>query len=541
MGSDVFSRKCGAHNVIVPQHRSCPVCVSAKRSQLHAANLAHMPRYLFEQQLDVRVDSTGMASGPCVLGVDAPKPVRSFMKAPESMSRHVIQGSASDAMAIAASKLLCDVRWKVNFKSSYLAVAYSKLEPTVQALFMALDTTTDPKLLRMREEYQQGMAKLPSEQERLQGNLAIDMWHEIVRVTNSTDADGEIHRFMGQFVAHFKLLHGNGQRLIVDEAASTPAKYVLNFPSTNGALDLNQTTRDLLYRLDKYEGELGRLRVDHEKYIAQFTLGIVPYYNALNHMATSLFARLTTKDTLSYSDKVHSQFVDTVKQLYKDGQRLTEVQVPVPVTVPAIKPARLPTYKLTLQSRNWHGHYELLQETQEVFRILEFGIPEVYQKWYALCECVHKATTTVNSMAYTLWDDLVKQHELRELKGHMRVRQDFVARFKYLYKTGVGQRIVIEETPAQPERKRSYADDVYDFLMTSNKELYHRQCLVETKLEACHSQTRAFIVAAFRDFARDACDFYVMQKMPNYNVLDTGSVYTLQTILADAYLEGKRR
>jgi hypothetical protein len=105
----------------------------------------------------------------------------------------------------------------------------------------------------------------------------------------------------------------------------------------------------------------------------------------------------------------------------------------------------------------------------------------------------------------------------------------------------LGRALSSKKPPTPPARKRSYADDVYDFIMTSNKELYHRQCLLETKLEACHSQMRAFLITAFRDFALDACDFYAMHKMPNYNALDTGHVYTLQTILADAYLEGKRR
>jgi hypothetical protein len=232
-----------------------------------------------------------------------------------------------------------------------------------------------------------------------------------------------------------------------NEVGKVAVKYVLNFPSTNSTLAFNSTTKELLRRLDKYEGDLGRLRVDHEKSIAQYVPGSVSYYHALNSMAEVLFSRLTVKDTLTYSGKVENQFVYVVTMLYEDGQRLKEVQVPVPVTVPAVKPVRLPTYKLTMRSRDWNGHYDLLPETQEAFRILEFGIPEVYQRWYNLCECVHKATTTVGSMAYAMWDTVVQQHELRELKGDMTVRQDFVARFKYLYQTGVGQGIVIEETP----------------------------------------------------------------------------------------------
>ena len=512
MGSDIFSTKCGAHNIIVPQHRSCPVCVSAKRSQLHAANMAHMPRYLFEQTLDVQSTPQGT-------------PVRTFMKAPEQAKP-------------------CEVSWKVNFKSNYLSQSYAKLASTTQALLMALDVTTDAHLLKMRQDYQRlidSRATSPNDQDRLMYGLAVDTYHQIVRVSKGRIEDPE--RVTGQFVDYFKLLYGNGQRLIVDEPASRPAKYVLNFTSLRDSSNLNPTTQELLRRLDKYEGDVGKYRIYHEKLIAG-AKGEGVKQRAVKIMAGDLWSVIALEDghKTNYSLKVRDQFLAAVEHLYFEGQRLVEVQDPVPVTVPAIKPVRLPTYRLTLRSRDWHGHYELLQETQEAFRILEFGIPEVYQRWYALCECVAKRTTTVESMAYTMWDTVVKQHEVCELKRDMAVRQDFVARFKYLYDAGGGQqRIVIDETPAQPERKRSYADDVYDYLMMSNKTLYDCQRLVETKLGAMRPQTRASLITLFEELARDACDFYTIAKMPNYNALDTGHVYTLQTILADAYLEGKRR
>ena len=308
MGSDIFTSKCEAHNYVVPYRSSCPVCVSAKRSQLHAANLAHMPRYLFEQQLDVRVDSTSMASGLCVLGVDAPKPVRSYMKAPEQAKP-------------------CDVRWKVNFK--------------------------------------------------------------------------------------------------VDE--------------------------------------------------------------------------------------------------------------------PAIKPVTVPKYKLTLRSRDWKSHYDIMEDTQEVFRILEFGIPEVYQRWFSLCESVHKGTITVESMAYTMWDTVVQQHELRELKRNMLVRNDFVARFKYLYVIGT-QRIVIDETAQLPAVDDDLVGCLYNYLGTSSKTLYHEQSLLENWLDQEKSVlTRDGVIGRFRRLTALVTDAYAKDRMYDWEKINAKTQRALQERLADAYLEGKRR
>ena len=409
MGSDIFTSKCEAHNYVVPYRSSCPVCVSAKRSQLHAANMAHMPRYLFEQQLDVRVDSTGMASGPCVLGVDAPKPVRSYMKAPEHNNAEA-----------------CEVRWKVNFKSNYLSNSYAKLSSTTQALLMALDVTTDARLLKMRQDYQAQIdsgATSPKDQDRLGYNLAIDMYHEIVRVSKGRIEDPE--RVTGQFVGYFRLLYGNGQRLIVDE--------------------------------------------------------------------------------------------------------------------PAIKPVTVPKYKLTLRSRDWKSHYDIMEDTQEVFRILEFGIPEVYQRWFSLCESVHKGTITVESMAYTMWDTVVQQHELRELKRNMLVRNDFVARFKYLYVIGT-QRIVIDETAQLPAVDDDLAGCLYNYSGTSSKTLYHEQALLEDSLDQEKPVlTRDGIIGRFRRLTALITDAYAKDRMYDWEKINAKTQRALQERLADAYLEGKRR
>ena len=540
MGSDIFSRKCGAHNIIVPQHRSCPVCVSAKRSQLHAANLAHIPRYLFEQTLDVQADATG-----------APKPVRSFMKAPASRSMH-IQGAASDAMAIAASRIPCKVRYKVNFKSNYLHGSYVQLASTTQALLMALDVATDAKLLKLRLSYQANITSGPyslNDQDRLVNNLATDMWYEIVRATGTdkdrVQIDGAIS-VMGQFVAHFRLLYDSGQRLIRNEPASTPAKYVLNFTSLNGSSNLNSTTQELLRKLDKYEGDVGKHRIYHEKLIAD-TKSATFKQLAVKTMAEDLWTTLPIDARTRDLMKIRDQFLAAVEHLYFEGQRLVEVQVPVPVTVPAVKSVRLPTYKLTLKSRNWHGHYELLQETQEAFRVLESGIPEVYQRWFNLFDGVAKRHITVDSMAYTMWDTVVKQHEVRELKGDMTVRQDFVARFKYLYGAGGGQRLVIEETPTETTRTQlpSVDDDLvgclYNYLMTSSKELYHKHALLESELGMLTLATREGLLGRFRNLACATTDAYAKDCMYDWKRMNTHTLRMLQERLTDAYLAGTRR
>lgn len=291
MGYDLLTTKCDAHNYVMPYRSSCPICVSAKRSQLHAANLAHMPRYLFEQQLDVKATPQGT-----------------------------------------------------------------------------------PKL---------------------------------------TPYD---------------------VRLIVDDVAVTTPKYVLNFVS-NYSADLNATTCALLRKLDKYEDGLGALRMKHQKIIEGFEKPLSSYMLAVKGMAKALWVSVASRGAACNSMKVRDQFLAEVEYSWAIGQRLTDIQAPVPVTVPT-------KYSLNRRSQNWNGHDALLKETKDVFRILELGIPEIYERWFNLLGCVALSNITVKSMACTLWDTVVeKQYGMHELKGDMKVRQDFVERFTYLY--DMSQRIFV--------------------------------------------------------------------------------------------------
>jgi hypothetical protein len=208
---------------------------------------------------------------------------------------------------------------------------------------------------------------------------------------------------------------------------STP-KYQLNFTSTYGAASLNNTTLALLRKLDKYEGALGKLRMDHQRTIACLDKQSTYYQMAVKSMALGLWNYVSAGEDREMSMKVRDQFLGQVEYLYGWGQRLTEV--------PAVQPPKAARY-------------------------------------------------------------------------------------------------------------RDYADDVYDYILTGSNELYGRQRLLEANLDAKLAQykleTRPYVISAFRDFARDACDFYIIDKMPNCNALTTGHVYTLQTILVDAYLAGDRR
>lgn len=408
---DIFSWKCEAHNLIVSQHRSCPVCVSAKRSQLHAANMAHMPRYLFEQTLDVRTTLQGL-------------PTRSVMKTP----------CAETILTADMSKLApCEKRYKVNYLSNFqLPGAYTKLHAITKELLFELDVTTDVRLCKLRLTYQKHLSDptvASIDIPRIKENFAIDMWYEFLRVTGRHP--GDIHKraavdIHGEFVAYFKVLFDKGQRLVDEEVAPQPkptiaAKYVLNHTSSYyGATQLTHTTKELLRELDKYEGKLGKLRMARQVQIEVYD-NITERQAAIVRMAQALWNQLGGFGT----EKVKEQFINEVVVCYNAGQRLTYVEVPA--------------------------------------------------------------------------------------------------------------------QPTKPERQRSYADDVYDYIMTGHKELYHRQCLLESKLDSCEFKTEPFLMPAFRDLARDACDFYTWDKMPNCNALDTGHVYTLQTILVAAFLEGKRR
>ena len=391
MGFDVFTTKCEAHNHLVPSRSSCPVCVSAKRSQLHASNLAHMPRYLFEQQLDIKSTPQGT---PIEVPLTADKP--------------------------------CDVRWKVNFKSNYLAHSYANQSSTTQALLMALDVTTDARLLHIRKQYQEqeSAATSRNDQERLEHNMAIDMYHEIVRISKGRIEDPE--RVTGEFVAYFKLLYGNGQRLIVNKAALTvPTRYVLNFPSRDSEITLNSTTRALLRKLDKYEDALGPLRMKHQKIIGGIERHLSRYYIAVKAMAKDLWDSVTLDGGAFSTMKVRDQFLAEVEYSWSLGQRLTEIQAPF-------------KYRLTMRSCEQEEHCHLLPETQEAFRVLELGIPEICERWYCLLVAVDKGTTTTHSVAHALWDMITAPHDVRQLKNDqvVRVRGEFVERFKYLYNCG---------------------------------------------------------------------------------------------------------
>jgi hypothetical protein len=276
--------------------------VSAKRSQLHAANLAHTPRYLFEQTLDVKATPQGL---PYSKEVDA---------------------------------------WKVNFKSNHLAQTYSKLESTTQALLMALDVTTDSRLITMRQDYQKIIdadGKSLSEQKRILHNLAIDMYHEIVRATKSSHEDSS--RITGQFVQHFELLYGSGQRLVKIQPgvlANAPApsdiKYKLNFKSHSKGLNhLNVSTCSLIRKLDAYEGELGALRTYHEKRCSSVSGPLHKIY--VSDMALALWNAQPMDNSVRNFTKIKDQYLATVEWLYSEcGQRLMRVEHVDPPAVPLV-------------------------------------------------------------------------------------------------------------------------------------------------------------------------------------------------------------
>lgn len=205
MGADVFATKCGVHNIVVPRHQSCPVCVSAKRTQLHAANLAHMPRYLFDQQLDVRADATGL-----------PKPVRSFMKAPETITAQFTVAAMNVVPYATPTAPTVPRTYKPNMRSRDWNGHYD-LNATTKTLYGHIETA--PELLEQWFNLQQCIEQRTTTVE----SVAYTLWD------SGTSKDGLLHartltKVRDQFVARFVYLYKHEQRVCDLTGMTEPEK-----------------------------------------------------------------------------------------------------------------------------------------------------------------------------------------------------------------------------------------------------------------------------------------------------------------------------
>lgn len=532
MGSDVFSRKCGAHNIIVPRHSSCPVCVSAKRSQLHAANLAHMPRYLFEQQLDVKSTPQGT-------------PVRTYMKNP----------CVEVVLSASKSKLdVCEKRYTVNYPSNNFP-DYTKLHSTVQAFLMALDRTDDARVHGLRTNYQR-MIDDPlvglSEKGRHRHNLAIDMWYEIIRIKDCNTREFDFARkgFMEAFIK----LYERGQRLVdADNAEGQPSTDAA--PSAKRWTLNNIVTLTVIPQLPTYNLDVDRImqfidtcppRTAELRMRLQNNMPYEPPIVRLEEMARAVCATAISEYRGAYPNSLLLYVVSdmrTIEQclvtLYKAGQRVRYVTETAPPAVTA------PKYRINFSSIN--AASTLNQTTQNLLRKLdkyEGSLGELrFQHEQAIASVTDDANRQhyVMNMSAALWGRLSMADETRSLT---KIRDQFLATVEHCYFEG--QRLIPNtgKTPPEVIGIDGLTGCLYQYLTTSSQELYHEQVALEELLDnarAVIDTTRDELVLRFRDLADMTMNAYYKDKMPSYSRLNQSNKLELQRYLANQYLSGVRR
>lgn len=322
MGSDIFTWKCEAHNLIIEQRRSCPVCVSAKRSQLHAANLAHMPRYLFEQQLDLR-----------------PNPMKEVACATQMGPKSCVN------------------------KLPHEYSGYFELSSSVQSMLNILAHTEDSKILTLRKHYERqldGYVIVYGDHKRVAYNAAIDLWFELKRLTHAQLGD-DIRQQFEHFQARILL---EGQRLL-----GPAQEYTFNFPnsSVGGYAVSNSTTRLVFSWLERNANVVGP---DYYKIQESITYG-----DNLKSAGYALWAHVVeaydnkNETSVKTFPKIKEQFIERFVLLYRKGWRLALVQKPVPAQAPAQAPVKPRTlvdevYDYLMTSNKELYHKQCLLEAQ---------------------------------------------------------------------------------------------------------------------------------------------------------------------------------
>jgi hypothetical protein len=484
--------------------------VSAKRSQLHAANLAHMPRYLFEQELRPVCDETGLH-----------KP---WQAKP------------------------CDVRWKVNFKSNYLLITYSELESTTQALLMALDVTTDSTVLTIRQDCQKLIdedGKSLSEQTRKLHNLAIDMFYEIVRVTKSNHED--CSRITGQFVQHFKLLYGSGQRLCKIQAevpvnAPLPSdikyKYNRRCYEYQGYYALNSATQNMLQALEttKVKAVWAR-RLELQNRLTNPEL-----WHARRSMATTLWYLAGDISELKSAEGVREQFITFLTKIIGEGQVL--VPDTEQVSTPTAAPAKASEYKLNFKSHS-KGLDHLNVSTCSLIRKLdayggELGALRMYheKRCSSVSGPLHKIC--VSDMALALWNAQPMDNGVRNFT---KIKDQYLATVEWLY-SECGQRLTRVEhidPPAVP--LTSLVAKLYAYLLADTKELHLRHSILELELNKKNlsAHTRTSLEANFVSIAALTCTSYAGACLSDWQRINATTHKELRELLADKYSGGVRR
>jgi len=374
MGSDIFSWKCEAHNLIVAQHRSCPVCVSAKRSQLHAANLAHMPRYLFEQTLDVRAAVKVQEVPPRV-------PVSTDITYIYNRRCHEYQG-------------------------------YYALNSATQNMLQALETTKVKAAWARRLELQNRLTD-PALWSACR-TMASDLWYVAEDISEIKINEG----VREQFITFLTKIIGEGQVIVPDtlQVASTKQSgYELNFKShTKDLSHLNVSTCSLIRKLDAYEGGLGSVRMVYQGHIPA-DKHLSTYQSAVKAMALALWDAQPMDNSVRNFTKIKDQYLATVEWLYSDcGQRLKRVEYADPPAVPLTSlVAKLYAYLLA-DTKELHLRHSILELKLDKKNLSDYTRRslEAYFVTIAALTCTGYASACLSDWQRV---NATTQKELREL------------------------------------------------------------------------------------------------------------------------------
>jgi hypothetical protein len=259
--------------------------VSAKRSQLHAANLAHMPRYLFEQTLAVK--STLQVTREC-----GQRPAKTHAVVPP----------------------LAPPQYQLNFESSRGAYG--------------LNASTE-KLLRKLDKYQDGLGELRmAYQEKIAG-LGRDNWRHRPAVKDmagalwnklTDDEDTGISvKVRDQFLSEVERAYNLGQRL----TEIHPLKPAPD-PAFPAAVDddliaclykyLLSNTKELYHKHTLLEIQLDR--VPHNT-----RGGLIWCFRNLAHETQYEYARDRMRDWQRLNANTQHAFQECLADAYIEGKR----------------------------------------------------------------------------------------------------------------------------------------------------------------------------------------------------------------------------
>ena len=284
---------CPKHNTAILNRRSCDKCVVEQRAALHAAGICATETPLL---------TTGRA-------------------APEVCDVKYRVNFTSDRLV----DVKPDTRYTVNFPSHAIP-SYYDLHSTVQAVFGLLDTAHNTTVNSVRlycQQYAAAANRSPLEKRLAVQNCAAYVWFYL-RPSKTSDCIA----LKEQFVEHFRKLFEDGQRLIVDTSTPLPKKYKLNFNVDVGALRLNATTHELLFKLNACEEKTALQRIEWQQYLDTLKgpTNCSRHANVKMDMVKSLWRDADMPEKKRNNSKLRDQFFDAVLYMYDRGQRVVPVK-----------------------------------------------------------------------------------------------------------------------------------------------------------------------------------------------------------------------